>query len=172
MTGRGQPVSVCKGNGLSADLWRMTWTWMVREGARTWAETELNLYRGGNWSLEQLSIQKWTSWVRTQALDNNFSTPSKTGLAGVRIVKCLREVLLYLEGFWVAFGFLTCILYIQYLCLRLNQLLSAPRAHYTRLVGNHRMVLSNKYLVSSGPVTARIEKQKAFHCPQRGIDVI
>lgn len=42
----------------------------------------------------------------------------------------------------------------------------------SKVVGSHGMVLSNKYLLNSGPVRGQIEKQKAFHFPQQGIDVI
>lgn len=72
------------------------------------------------------------------------------------------ELLLVFSHGW--FGFNTAALNTSYFLLL--GLISS------KLVGNHGMVLSNKYLLNSGPVCGQIEKQKAFHFPQQGIGVI
>lgn len=72
-----------------------------------------------------------------------------TGVGGVKIGNVLERFHFILKAFELplTFSHVFCTFNSSVLD-RLNRLLSASRAHCTRLVGNHRMVLSNKYLLS------------------------
>lgn len=94
----------------------------------------------------------WFGWSQNCEMSERNSTLSE------RLLSCLW--IFYLHA-WCIFN--TAVLKDLFLLLGLIR---------SRLVENHGMVLSNKYLLHSGPVSGQIEEQKAFHFPQRGIDVI
>lgn len=95
---------------------------------------------------------------------SDFSTHSslkKADLSGVRIVKYLRErFCFFLKLFELAFSHAFCIFTISVLKICYFLL---PGLSKWRLVGDHELV--NTYILSCGPASGQIEKQKAFHCP-------
>lgn len=93
---------------------------------------------------------------------SSHSSLKKADLSGLRIVhsNILERFCFFLKLFELAFSHAFCIFTISVLKICYFLL---PGLSKWRLVGDHELV--NTYILSCGPASGQIEKQKAFHCP-------